>query len=317
MKKTYSALFLLFIMAIVSCRKSGNDVDIKTYDSNQIKDYIAANVLSSMKRDTVGGDTSGIYYQVTRQGRGAALAYDTRIAYIYTLRSLDGKFIMADTITGRNYTAVGLISPKGLMMAIHDVIKNKGTSARFLIPSRLAYGVNGTTSGSSRLPGNASLDYTINVLDNDNTAAMAAYDDSSIRNYCTANNININSYTKTASGLYIKVGQAGTGTTAVTATSTVNVQYLGYLLNNNVFGQYDDQSSTNVGTALDMQTVIAGFQEGLLGLTSGAKVDLLIPSRLAYGITPQTTTSATGAAAVSIPTFSCLRYGINVVSVTN
>ncbi|WP_342645758.1 FKBP-type peptidyl-prolyl cis-trans isomerase [Mucilaginibacter sp. CSA2-8R] len=302
---------------MASCRKSGNDVDIKTYDTNQIKDYIAANGLSAMKRDTVGGDTSGIYYQITRPGHGAALNYDTRISFSYTIKSLDGRYAVTDTITARSYNAVGLIAPKGLMMVIHDVVKNKGTSARFLIPSRLGYGVSGSGVGTSRLPGNASLDYTVNILDNDNTAAMAAYDDLSIRNYCAANNINISSYTKKASGLYIRVTQAGTGTTAVTSTSTVNVQYLGYLLNNNVFGQYDDQSSTNVGTALNMPDLVAGFQEGLLGLTGGAKVDLLIPSNLAYGSLVRNTTNAAGQTVVSIPTYSCLRYGINLVSVTN
>jgi FKBP-type peptidyl-prolyl cis-trans isomerase FkpA len=227
MKQTYLALFLLFTLAIASCRKSGNDIDIKTYDNNQIRDYVSANGLSSMKRDTVGGDTSGIHYQITRQGRGAVLNYDTRIAFSYTVRSLDGKYSVTDTITARSYNAVGLLAPKGLMMVMHDVIKNKGTAARFLIPSRLAYGRSGNGVGSGRLPGNESLDYTVNVLDNDNTTAMAAYDDLSIRNYCKANNIDINSYTKTATGLYRKVGQTGTGTTAVSATSTVNVQYYG------------------------------------------------------------------------------------------
>jgi FKBP-type peptidyl-prolyl cis-trans isomerase len=86
----------------------------------------------------------------------------------------------------------------------------------------------------------------------------------------------------------------------------------------NVFGQADDQTTTNVGTSFDMQTVIAGFQQGLIGLTSGAKVDLLIPSNLGYSLTPQTTTDpTTGGTVVVVPTLSCLRYSITVVSVTN
>jgi FKBP-type peptidyl-prolyl cis-trans isomerase FkpA len=320
MKQTYLALFLLFTLAIASCRKSGNEVDIKTYNSNQIRDYIAANGLSAMKRDTVGGDTSGIYYQITRQGKGAVLNYDTRVIYVYSVKSLDGKFLATDTIaatiqgTGRGYVPVGLIGPKGLMMAIHNVIKNKGTTARILVPSRLAYGVSGLTAGVNRISGNESLDYTINILDDDNTAAMVAYDDLSIRKYCSANNIDINSYTKKQSGLYVKVTQAGNGTSAITSTSTASVQYLGLLLNNNPF----DNNNTDTGLSIDMQTVIAGWQEGLLGLTAGAKVDLLIPSKLGYGINAQTRTSpTTGQQEVSIPTTSCLRFGINILTVTN
>ncbi len=319
MKQTYLALFLLFTMAIASCRKSGNDIDIKTYDTNQIRDYVAANGLSAMKRDTVGGDTSGVYYQITRQGNGTVLNYDTRIVYVYSVKSLDGKFLVTDTIATsalgivRGYDFVGLMMPKGLMMAIHNVMKNKGTAARVLVPSRLAYGRSGLTIGVNRLPGNESLDYTINVLNDDDQASMAAYDDLSIRKYCTANNININSYTKTASGLYVKINQAGTGTTAITATSTANLQYIGLLLNGTSFG--GDDSAT--GAAFDMQSVVAGFREGLIGTSAGAKVDLLIPSRLAYGLQNRTTTNAAGQTVVVIPNLSCLRYGINVMSVTN
>jgi FKBP-type peptidyl-prolyl cis-trans isomerase len=329
MKHTYLALFLLFTMAIASCRKSGNDIDIKTYDNNQIRDYIAANGLSVMKRDTVGGDTSGVYYQILNQGKGAALNYDTRITYVLSVKSLDGKFVAADTIAssiiisgsayrtvaGHGNDAVGLMIPKGLMMAIHNAMKYKGTTARILVPSRLAYGVSGLTVGTSRLPGNESLDYTINVLDDDNTTAMAAYDDLSIRKYCTANNIDINSYKKTQSGLYIKINQVGTGTAAITATSTGTVQYHGILLNGFVF----DGNVTDTGYAIDMQTIpLQAWKEGLLGLTSGAKIDLLIPSRLGYGMSSQSRTSpTTGQVEVSIPTTSCLRFGINVLTVTN
>jgi len=329
MKQTYLALFLLLILAIASCRKSGSDIDIKTYDNNQIRDYIAANALNSMKRDTVGGDTSGVYYQILNQGKGATLNYDTRIIYVLSVKSLDGKFLATDTISssivsngvsyrtvaGHGVDAIGLMVPKGLMMAIHNGVKNKGTTARILVPSRLAYGVGGITVGTNRLPGNESLDYTINVLDDDNATAMAAYDDLSIRKYCAANNIDINSYTKKQSGLYIKINQVGTGTTAITATSTGTVQYHGLLFNGFVF----DGNVTDAGFAIDMQTLpLAGWKEGLLGLTSGAKIDLLIPSRLAYGISSQTRNSpTTGQLEAAIPTTSCLRFGINVLTVTN
>lgn len=328
MKQTYLALFLLFTMAVSSCRKSGNDIDIKTYDNNQIRDYIAANALNNMKRDTVGGDTLGVYYQILNQGKGAALNYDTRIIYVLSVKSLDGKFLATDTISssvigpisnyktvaGRGIDAVGLIVPKGLMMAIHNVMKNKGTTARILVPSRLAYGVSGITIGTNRLPGNESLDYTVNVLDDGNSAAMIAYDDLAIRRYCSANNIDINSYTKKQSGLYVKINQVGTGNTAIASTSTVSVKYQGLLFNGFVF----DGNVSDTGVSIDMQSVIAGWQEGLSGLTAGAKVDLLIPSRLAYGSTPQAqTSSATGLTVVTIPTTSCIRFGIDVLTVTN
>lgn len=320
MKQTFSALFLLFALAIVSCRKSGNDIDIKTYDTNQIRDYITTNGLSAMKRDTVGGDTSGIYYQITRQGNGAALNYDTRIVYVYSVKSLDGKFLATDTITattlgtGRGYNFVGLMMPKGLMMAIHNVMKNKGTAARILVPSRLAYGRSGLTIGVNRLPGNESLDYTINVLNDDDQASMAAYDDLSIRKYCAAKNIDINGYTKKASGVYVKVMQAGTGTSAITSSSIISAQYTGLLLNDTVF----DANITDTGLSTDMQSVVTGWQDGLSGLTAGSRVDLLIPSKSGYGLSARTSQNpVTGQSEISIPSASCLRFGITVLTVTN
>ena len=64
--------------------------------------------------------------------------------------------------------------PKGLQIAIHNLIKYKGTRARVLIPSRLAYGVNGYPEAGSasnvntRIAGNQCLDYYVNVVSDQN-----------------------------------------------------------------------------------------------------------------------------------------------------
>jgi FKBP-type peptidyl-prolyl cis-trans isomerase FkpA len=317
MKQSYLALFFLTVLGLYSCRKDGKDIGIKEYDQNQIDAYIKANNLTGMQRDKAGNvDTTGIYYEILSQGKGEVLGYDKRQAFAYTLKSLDGKYAVTDTFVTRNYNYLGAVAPKGLMLALYNLAKTKGTKARFLIPSRLAYGVNGLGTGSSRLTGNQSLDCMVNIL---NDADIDKYDESAIQKYITANNLigyqRIPSTKYPQSAIYRKVMQAGTGTVQSTQNSTVNVQYTLYLFNGALVEQFNDQETGNVGTAIGLESgAIQGWKEGLAGLTAGSKISLILPSRLCYGLSARTDAN-TGA--VSIPPFSCLRFEINLLTVTN
>ena len=74
---------------------------------------------------------------------------------------------------------------------------------------------------------------------------------------------------------------AGTGAEAKTG-NTVSVHYKGTLLNGTVF-----DSSYNKGTpfsfTLGQNTVIQGWEQGVLGMKVGGKRKLVIPPDLAYG----------------------------------
>jgi FKBP-type peptidyl-prolyl cis-trans isomerase len=90
--------------------------------------------------------------------------------------------------------------------------------------------------------------------------------------------------TTTASGLQIIDIEIGEGAAAV-ATDSVTVHYTGWLEDGTTF-----DSSVPRGQpapfSLDPNspnTVIAGWQEGLLGMQPGGKRRLIIPSDLAYG----------------------------------
>ena len=317
MKQSYLALFFLTVLGLFSCRKEGKDIGIKEYDQNQIDAYIKANNLTGMQRDKAGNvDTTGIYYQIQSQGKGETLDYDKRQTFVFTIKSLDGKYAVTDTFVNRSYNYLGAVAPKGLMLALYNLAKTKGTKARFLIPSHLAYGVNGVGTGGSRLPGNESLDYSLNVL---NDADLDQYDDSSIQKYMTANNLTgyqrIVSTKSPQSVIYRKVTQAGTGTVQSTQSSNVNLQYTLLLFNGAIADQLNDQATGNVGVAINLENgAIQGWKEGLAGLTAGSKVSLIIPSRLGYGMSAKTDAN-TGA--VTIPPSSCLRYEINLLTVTN
>lgn len=83
--------------------------------------------------------------------------------------------------------------------------------------------------------------------------------------------------TKTDSGLYYVVNEAGTGAQP-TASSNVTVAYKGYFTNGNVF----DESKAE-GISFGLNQVIKGWTEGIPFFKEGGNGVLLIPSHLGYG----------------------------------
>ena len=94
--------------------------------------------------------------------------------------------------------------------------------------------------------------------------------------------VNFQQMTKTASGLWIRDTQVGTGRTAAPGDS-VQVFYNAYLRSGALF----DSNVGRVPLAFRLSTtqfaVIPGFNEGIIGMKVGGKRRLIIPSELAYG----------------------------------
>jgi len=329
MKKIlFTFLFFGVAAGLFSCRKDNKDVSIKTFDEQQIQDYIQANGLTGFKRDLSNGDTTGIYYQLLTQGTGKLLDYPDKVAMVFTMRTLDGKYLATDTIVNHVYNFVGHIDlihnnvPKGVQLAIVNILKNRGSRARVLIPSRLGYGANGSGTGSStsvtRVAGNQSLDVYINLINDEETSAidpvtgkkvtgLDIYDDMVINNYIKNNNLT--GYTKTPSGLWYKVTQPGSGST-ISKFDVVDIQYSGFRLDGLLTADnanYTDGSGTPIDLSNDSRR---GIVEGLQLVQPGAKISLIMPSRLLYGYdSPDSQTTQT------IPVFNCGRYDINVISI--
>lgn len=309
-KITFTLLFLISV-GLLSCRKTSDDPNITQYDATNIQNYIKANGLTGMVRDTSDGDTSGIYYQILSQGATTTpMAYSDTVKFVFTLKSFDGKYTNLDSLTNNHYDGfVGHINsgsglPKGLQIAIHNIIKYKGTRARILIPSRLAYGVNGSGSGSSsnvntRIAGNQCLDYYVNVVSDQNL-----YDDQIINNYKTTNSLT--GFTKTPGGYYYKVTIPGTGTDPLDQYSTFTATYSGKYLTG---VQFDASATDGTASSLSIDSVVPGVAQGLQGLTTGAAVTLLLPSRYAYG--------RGGNSAASIAGNVSMRFDFTVVTITN
>ena len=84
---------------------------------------------------------------------------------------------------------------------------------------------------------------------------------------------------ETASGLQYKVIKAGSGDKAK-ATDTVVVHYKGTLINGT---EFDSSYKRNEPTSFRVNQVIQGWQEALQLMNPGAKYQLVIPGKLAYG----------------------------------
>jgi FKBP-type peptidyl-prolyl cis-trans isomerase FkpA len=330
MKQTTFTLLLFCVIGLISCRKDKFEPNIKQYDQQQILNYIKANGLTNMIRDTVGGDTTGIYYQILTPGNNAhVLSYSSQISMVYTLNTLDNVYQSLDTINNHFFDYLGHLAtdnlPLGLQTAIKNDLVNSGGRMRVLIPSHLAYGVNGTGSGSSqvannRIGGNECLDYYINIVDN-----QAVYDSVSIVKYMKANNftgylyapttvLNINTGKNVNTGAFYKVLTPATGTDIIDSTKTITYTATGQLLNSTIF---DDQNTSSVVYSGDVDSFVVGVQKALIASNAsvGSKVSMIFPSILGYGSVSNSGTDATGAT-VTIPANSCLRFSFIIDTVT-
>jgi FKBP-type peptidyl-prolyl cis-trans isomerase FkpA len=108
-------------------------------------------------------------------------------------------------------------------------------------------------------------------------------------------------FTKTDSGLRYRILRASEGKKP-TASSTVSVKYRGWLSNGNVF---DSSYERGEPTTFPLQSVVAGWTEGMQLVGQGGMIELWVPSRLGYG----------EQGSPSIPAHSTLHFIIELVSV--
>ena len=87
--------------------------------------------------------------------------------------------------------------------------------------------------------------------------------------------------TKTASGLYYRDIAVGGGT-AVANGKTIAIHYTGYFTNGSIF-DINQAPETPFSFTVGNHAVIAGFDEGVVGMNVGGTRQLIIPADLAYG----------------------------------
>lgn len=289
MKHCFKYILSLIIMlsTLASCVKEYETIEV--IDDRNVKDYIQQNNLSVQEYQG-----SGVYYQVVSPGVGTELQYSDQIPAIVTMRSLDGKYVSSDTLSAANryFNYLGYFNPEAIRVGLKEVLKNANGTLRMIVPSRLAFGRNGTAN----IPGNASLDIQVKVLEK---SKMADYDDFTIRKYLEKNALT--GFTRTNSGLYYKIAEVGTGS-PIGLDSVIVTSYSGKLLNGVLF----DRALAGSEATFSMSAVVKGWQEAVPMIKQGGSIRIILPSALGYGFSGSST---------AIPAFSCLDFDIKVTDV--
>lgn len=97
-----------------------------------------------------------------------------------------------------------------------------------------------------------------------------------VKSYAAKHHYNIE---QSESGLGIEILKKGDGQEKIQRGSQVEISYKGKLTNGHVF----DRTPKGDPLAASLSGLIGGFQEGLLGLTKGTEVRLIIPPNMGYG----------------------------------
>lgn len=140
---------------------------------------------------------------------------------------------------------------------------------------------------------------------------QVAIDEKALQKYFVKNVI---SPYKTASGLYYKTTQVGTGPMAK-KNDKVKMNYRGTLLDGTIFDSNIDSAFGHMSPfefKLGVGQVINGWDEGIALLNKGAKATLYIPSYLAYGSNAR---PGGGANPKGIPANSPLVFEVEVLDI--
>ena len=267
----------------------------KMKDEAALQGYFKQNNIKATKT------ASGLYYSIEKEGSGAVIAPGNTASVNYTGKLLGGKTFDSNTDPEFKHTEPLKVEVgKGRVIKGWDeglALLKKGSKATFYIPSGLAYG---SQDRSPSIPANSILVFDVEIMDvltadqlakeqqdaarkqQADAAGQVAKDDALLQDYFAKNGIKAK---KTASGLYYRVTQEGTGEKPV-AGDKVSVNYTGMTMDGKKFDSNVDPDFKHVqpfSFALGKGQVIKGWDEGIGQLNKGSKATLYIPSGLAYG----------------------------------
>jgi FKBP-type peptidyl-prolyl cis-trans isomerase len=250
--------YLKIVLALIilsSCSSDDNEVkDYTAENDEEIQAFIADNNLVAQKSN------SGLYYVIDNPGTGDNPLLTDRVKVSYKGYYTNGTVFDESTV-GVSFFLENVISGWAEGIAYFK----EGGSGKLLIPSHLAYGSNDYRG----IPGGSVLIFDIELI----YVNYVTENDEQIQTYIADNGLIAQ---KTSSGLYYTINSIGEGP-QVKTTDNVSITYVGYLIDGNVFDQTTESTNFNV------ETLIAGFSEGLTYINEGGSGTLLIPSHLAYG----------------------------------
>lgn len=274
-----AAIGIMAIVSLMGCEKKEYQ-SFEELDNANIREYIQKNNLTVHQYKE-----TDLFYEVLEEGTGKPIDYTEAYPIVYTVKSLDGVYNSADTLSLNNrYADFFGYFPFGSSAAgtptvertgdfkevIREVLQNTNGKVRIIVPSRLMYGRNGVSSLG--IPPNASLDYVVTVHED-----FTDYENGVIQRMIANASLNIDDFF-TKEGIYYQIIEQGTGD-AITADSTVNVDYTLKDPAGKVIDSGTDSEFSLAGG------VIAAWVKVLPLINKGGKIRFFTPSVHAYGKT--------------------------------
>lgn len=105
--------------------------------------------------------------------------------------------------------------------------------------------------------------------------AQYEIDETIIKDWAAANTVTL---TKDTSGLYYRIESPGTGADEGNATDTLTVEYEGRLMTDSVFSK----ATADNPFKFIRESVMPGWRIGLSLIKPSGRIELLVPSKLAY-----------------------------------
>ncbi len=133
MKSIWFILFIGFALVINSC---GSD-EVEQSEQEQILSFISANNL------VMESSPTGMYYQITTQGQAPFATLSSQVTVEYKGYLLNGQVFDQTGSAPRTFPLGGLIQGWQLFIPLLGT----GGEGLVLLPSSLAYGRNGSSSG--------------------------------------------------------------------------------------------------------------------------------------------------------------------------
>ncbi|RAJ02272.1 FKBP-type peptidyl-prolyl cis-trans isomerase [Chitinophaga skermanii] len=264
MKHFFWIVGLAMATLFVACNKNDyNEQDQIRIDNQKIEEYFTAKNITGFTKDP-----AGFYYKVIEPGTGATIIDSCEINYGYrsTLVGSETNIEKVDSAVNYVFTII-----RGLRLSFPKV--KIGGKIQVYVPSPLAFG----QTGNAKYPGKTPLFFELEakkLVSSFNKETQIAIEDVAIQKYITDNKLT-DSLTKDPKGYYYQIKDPGTGA-AISATSTVTVNYTGKLFSGSTF-------DSGTGKEFGLSGLIEGWKLAIPKLKVGGEIYMILPSPYAYG----------------------------------
>ena len=148
--------FIAMALVVVACDKDEEEFDPAAQaaiDDQLIQDYLTENNLNNVVKHS-----SGLYYEITKEGTGGNPNIYSIVSVYY-----EGRLLETDVVFDDNDEKVAVFPLSGLIEGwqIGIPLLKKGGKGTFYIPSGIAYG----EKGAGTIPANSVLIFDIYLAD--------------------------------------------------------------------------------------------------------------------------------------------------------